>query len=215
METILTFFSAITFNQFMVLIFVISVLYILYNLTTNEFYWREYYRIKNSYINRIQIFVSEEMKLIQNHCENQAYTILGIDTNHENDSKEFIQFMFYALVLKDTLAKIVYVDIMQSIEVDMFFELNDKELEEYINGKSHVLLTSSRAEVSKYYHFFPLLRGTDDDRFNLENTKGVYRRIVVKVISLNNEQAEELKILKHKYDFWHKLIGLFKFFKKK
>jgi len=83
-------------------------------------------------------------------------------------------------------------------------------LDAYVHDKADVLLRESRKSLNGRVSYYPLLRGTDDQRFTLDDAYKVYYKIVKKCIKLHNEEKLAIKKLKRKYSLWAKinLLGI-------
>lgn len=176
---------------------------------TDDDYYSELQDIKTKYKARMWAYTSGELRIIEAHSLNQVEKILKL-SEKKPDSDEYKQFVMFGLVLERTLHHTIFESIKTAIRLNGFHAMDAEELNTYTKDKADVLLRESRKALNGKVMYYPLLRGTEDERFKLEDAEKFYAKIVRKSIKLQKQEKAEIKKLKKKYSIWSKInfIGM-------
>lgn len=205
MESLLTLLGSYTFAQVMFLLIVVFLLYLVYLKMTDDDYYSELQDIKTKYRARMWEFTSGELRIIEAHSLDNVEKLLGLKGSLDITSDKQKQFAMFSLVLERTLHHTIFEAIKTAIRVNGFHNMNPEELEQYIKDKADVLLRESRKSINGRIMYYPMLRGTEEKRFTVEQSEKFFGKIVKKSIKLYSQEQEEIKKLKKKYSLWTKI----------
>jgi hypothetical protein len=110
------------------------------------------------------------------------------------------QYLHFHNAVKDALNEQIFPAIINAVNQNGFHNLDPSELNTYLDKKSNYLLELSRETISSVEHLFPCLKGTEEQRFSIEETKLFFRDIVEFYIELENEEREDLEELEKEYN---------------
>ncbi len=171
---------------------------------TNDDYYFDLQEIKTQHKARLWSYVSGEVTIIESICLQNTVDVLKLGQLDESEEAQR-QFDMYGLILERSLHHNLFEDVKTAIRINGFHDMNEDELKNYITDKATVMLSDSRSYINLRSHYYPLLRGRDDDRFDSEFASKFYEKIVRKSIKVSNAQKEEIRKLKQKYSFWNKV----------
>lgn len=193
-----------TFPQVMLLGIVLFFLYIIYLKATDDDYYSELQELKSKYKARMWSYLSSELRVVESRSLANVAEILNISELEEDDDK-YKEYIMFSLVLERNLYSHVYESIKTAIRINGFHEMDDADLSIYINEKAVSLLEDSRRHINDKTMYYPSLRGTDNQRFTVEQARAFFDKVVRKSIKLYRQEKEEIKKLKKKYSLWSKI----------
>ena len=205
--------SSYTFIQVLAILIVIYIMYIIYLKLTDDDYYSDLQEIKSQHKARLWSYVSGELKIIESTALQNSAKILKLD-DPETSPDHQRQYDMFGLIVERTLNSNLFEEIKTAVRINGFHDMKGDELNVYIEDKSAVLLSNSRSYINQRSNYYPLLRGTDDERFPPELATKFYGKIVRKAIKISNDQKEEVKKLKQKYSFWAKINFIGNLYKK-
>ena len=205
MGAIISVISSYTFSQVIFLMIVLFLLYIVYIKMTDDDYYTELHRIKKEHETRIWIYVSDELRVIEDQSLSRVRELLGINGSFDPSSDKEKEYAMFSLVLERSLYHTVFTSIKNAVKLNGFHELKDEQLDRYIADKSNVILRESRKSVSHKEMYFPTLRGTDEQRYSANDAEKFFKKVVDKAIYESNQEKLAIKKLKKKYSLWTKI----------
>lgn len=206
MTQLLTLISAYSFHEVIFFIIVLFLLYLIYLKVTDDDYYIEKQDIKTKYQARMWEYLSGEMRIVESQSLNKVQTMMGLNTpKREIDKDTQQQFAMYSLVLERTVHHTLFEAIKTAIRINGFVDMGPDELSIYIADKSNVILRESRKSINGKMMYYPLLIGTDEERFTEKDAITVYSKIVMKYKKLHEQEKQEFIKLKKKYSIWTKI----------
>lgn len=212
MKYILEFLAALTFNQVLIVIGLCFLGYILYIKVTDNAYYSKLHDIKQKHQSLLWEYISETLSLVESNSLDKVETLMANLDAPDND-KEYQSDMF-ALVLERVLYYDVFEKIKTAVRQNGFYTLTKLELNEYIDTKSNVILTYTRKRLRLRSSKFPLLKPSQDERFNYNHTRQFFVMIIDKAIDVKLDEDADLKSLKEEYSILNKLNIFKKLIKK-
>jgi hypothetical protein len=205
LKALITLLSAFTYIELIFFLVIVFFLYIIYLKMTDDDYYSELQNIKTKYQARMWEYLSGELRIIEAMSLNRAETIFGIEIGKEVPEDIGRQFAMYGLVLERSVHYILFESVKTAIRINGFVDMTPDDLESYVSDKAHALLRESRKSINAKVRFYPMLRGTDEHRFSLDDATKVYYKIVKKYIKLHGEEEKALRELKRQYSIWTKI----------
>ena len=211
MQTLITLISSYTFIEVILLLVIVFFLYMMYIKLTDDDYYSDVQDIKNKYRARMWEYLSGEMRIVEAMSLTRAEEIFGIKAGETVSDDVNKQFAMFSLVLERTVHHTIFESIKTAMRLNGFVDMDPEDLEVYVRNKAEVLLRESRKSINGKISYYPTLRGTDEQRFNIEDAKNIYHKIVRKYIKLHREEETDLKKLKLEYSIWTKIniVGAF------
>jgi len=193
-----------SYGEIVLLFIIIFGLYIIYLKITDGDYYSDVQDIKSKYKARMLEYISGKLRIIEAISLNKTEEILGIKEGEVISEEVNRQFTMFGLVLEITMHHIIFESIKTAIRVNGFLNMNDDDLNVYIQEKSEVLLRESRKSINSKISYYPLLRGTDEKRFTIINARTIFAQIVNQCIKLHKEEHADIDKLKRQYSIWAK-----------
>lgn len=205
MQALITLLGSYTFIEVVFLLIIVFFLYIIYLKMTDDDYYSDVQALKDKYKARMWEYLSGELRIVEAVSLNKAEIIFGIEAGKPVSDDINKQFAMFSLVLERTLHHNIYESIKTAMRVNGFVHMDADELDVYVRDKADVLLRESRKGVNGRIMYFPKLRGTDEQRFTLDDSIKIYYKVVKKCIKLHKEEEKDLKSIKRKYSIWTKI----------
>ncbi len=191
------------FYQVVILIILSFILYLIYKKIADNDYYDKLHDLKHKNQSNLWEFVADELSLIEAHSLKNVENILntadaeacnncGVDTRES-------QYNMFSLILERVLYHDIYERIKTATKQNGYYSKTGEALDLYICTKAEILLAYSRKRINLRKQYFPLLEGTEDKRFNLDDAITFYRKVVNKSIVIKSNEKDEIKALKAKY----------------
>ncbi len=172
-----------------------------YNYKKQEDLFAEINDIKDKHQARLWEYVHDILAEVEYKSYKSAEKILELangtscNINCGVDPKA-AQLTMFALVLEKTLYIDIFEKIKTAIRINGFHDMEEHELNYYIDEKATILLNYSRKKLDSKSSNFPLLKGTEEQRFTHEDTVAAITRIVKKSKEIKDEELAEIKKLR-------------------
>lgn len=216
---ITTVLASLTFSQIVIVLLLVFIFYMIYMKSIQNDYHSKLYDLKQKYQSTLWDYISQEICLIESISLEKAKVLIGRSSLSECNgacgfnSKES-QYNMFSLVLERVLHHDVFEKIKTAIRQNGFHSKSDAEIEMYITDKAEYLLTYSRKRLNMKSYMYSSLKGTEDERFNIDHSIKFYRKMVYKAIELKVEEDKAIKKLKSEYSILEKINFIKKIYNK-
>ncbi len=192
-EVAAEFFNNLTFYQLLAILTSVTVGYVMF-LAVGGWFTKQS-DAKDAVRSKLWEDVTDELALVEASCLSNVEKIFerhelklkcGVECGI--DVKKY-QFNMYSLVLERVLYHDVFNKTKTAIKQNGFHHLNKEKLAIYTKHKAEKILVYARKRIDGRSMFFPILKGTDEERFNIEGTIDFYTKVVE--LSINSRIEEE------------------------
>ena len=172
-----------------------------YNRKRHEDLFSEINDIKNKHQARLWEYVYDILteveyksyKVAEKILENSQGTVCNINCGVDPKAAQLTMF---ASILEKTLYIDIFEKLKTAVRINGFHDMGEHELNDYIQEKAKILLNYSRKKLDSKSSNYPLLKGTEEQRFTAEDTVLALTRIIKKAIEIKDEEVEEIKKLR-------------------
>ena len=205
MTAFITLLSSYTFAEVLFLLIIVFFLYIIYLKMTDDDYYADVQALKEKYRARMWEYLSGELRIIESISLSKVEGILEIKAGEPIPEDINRQLTMFGMVLERTLHHTLFESVKTAMRLNGFVDMEPDDLDVYVKDKANVLLRESRKSLKGKDIYYPKLRGTDDQRFTLDEAVQFYYKIVKKYIKLHKEEEKAKAEIKKKYSLWVKI----------
>jgi len=217
--SIVAWLTTLTFIEVMIVIVVCFIIYMVYKIMNKDDYCIKMNDIRSKHKGLLWGYISNELEIIEGISMSKAENIISRSTPPEHCGKDgydpkIQQLTMFGFVLERVLHSTIFNEVKTAIRLNGFHDISIAEMNIYITDKAEFLLRKSRKLINERYYLYPLLRGTDDERFTLQDSEMFYRKIIEKAISVKNDETKDLLLLKKQYSVLEKINFIKRLYKK-